>query len=180
MEQLAQVTIDKVYKSKPIQGQHGEYHIYNFTVEGDNRKFSCIPNQKISTPIEGAEIPYMEFSHSTNTGSDGKVYDNYRVAEMKVMGGGTPNPQPNPKPAPPRPGNGRDSSLTMYISYAKDIIVALINQGRVEPPDTLCFAAVKLGKEMYDLANKVDSQPSQGSSMPQDEPPPYTDDQIPF
>jgi hypothetical protein len=195
MEQLAQATIDQVYKSKPLQGDYGEYFIYNFTVEGDKRKFSCIPNSKIDIPVRGAEVPYMEFSHSVNQGNDGKTYDNYRVSEMKVMGSGslggqyqdTPEaqPQPNPKPTPPRPeSDNQYNSPTYFMTIAKEIMVAVISKdSRSWAPEEACNLVIDLGNKMYNTVNGVASQPSQGVSggnpLPYGDDP-HEDDSIPF
>ena len=121
--ELAQVTISNVYKSKPMSGSYGEYFIYNFTLEGDERKFSCIPSKVVDMPKEGGEVPFMEFTHSQNQGKDGKTYDNYRVTSLIVKGGvtgGASNSQP-----PTSPGRSTNVEEAILLGLSRNCLARI-------------------------------------------------------
>jgi len=187
MPTLTNVIVNKVYKGASGEGQYGPWQAYNFYVKGDDRKFSCFDSKLV--PVEGMAIAALEFEEKQSQGKDEKWYTNNNV--KTVMLPDTQAPQTTPQTAPEATGSTishtkRDSSLTMYISYAKDIVVAKIQAGDEQyalmPVEDLGVVTVQVGINMYDKANGVqcadcgqckDPFPNEEPNMPDntDEPP---------
>ena len=175
-EYLANKTIGKVYKGKTGEGQYGPWVAWNFYVEGDDRKFSYFSGGKKPEPFEGAFIQMLKYETVTK----GK-YTNHNVKEMALDNIEKQNNEPRQEPdqGPPDdyepPGekdgyvdkpttakssavrNG-DEKLSFYVSYAKDLMVALIDKGEYSEGYTLDDAGrdvMRVGKAMQAAANEV-------------------------
>ena len=61
--------------------------------------------------------------------------------------------RPNPKDPIPQPAKKNEKSF--YYSYAKDIVVALINQGKLDNIAEAISIICNRGDEMHDFANGV-------------------------
>ena len=164
-EFLANKRITKVYRGKSGQGQYGPWTAWNFNIEGDDRKFSYFSGGKKPEPKEGDFIAMMKFE----TVNDGK-YTNYKAKEVAF---GQPDCEPRQDPphdyeppgehqAPPgtqKPAQQSprgDEKLSFYVSYAKDLKVALINQKEYPEGITLkeCVNEVmQEGMRMQQIAN---------------------------
>ena len=118
MPQLNDFTITKVYEGKSGTSQYGDWVAYNFyTNQTGDKKFGWFGGGKKITPIQGMQIAYMEYQ----VVQDGE-YTNNKVSKLVVKEG-------QPKPAPQQNNNNipaSDGPRSMYVSYAKDIAVAMI------------------------------------------------------
>ena len=158
---LVDVTISKVYEGKSGESQYGKWTAYNFYVDGDDRKFSYFKTEKSPLlPATGMSLKMLRFETKEKDG-----YTNHNVKEMFLNKTGTTAQKPSvatgstisPK---------RDSSITMFVSYSKDLMVALIGQGRYiehELEDIVAIVA-QVGIIMYDkINNPVRDKPEKSS-----------------
>ena len=182
MPTLTNVIVNKVYKGASGEGQYGPWQAYNFYVKGDDRKFSCFDSKLV--PVEGMAIAALEFEEKQSQGKDEKWYTNNNVKTVMFPDEAQQVNNNANQTAPEAQGSTisstkRDSSLTMYISYAKDIVVAKIQAGDEQyalmPVEDLGVVTVQVGINMYDKANGVqcadcgqckDPFPNEESNMP--------------
>jgi len=165
MPTLTNVIVNKVYEGKSGEGQYGPWQAYNFYVRGDVRKFSCFDSKLV--PREGMAIDALEFEEEQKA-KDGKWYTNNNIKTVilpdtqeavsniqRQVNQAAPQTVSEPRSAT----NKRDSSLTMYISYAKDIAVALLNHKSEQvhnfTVEEIGDIIVQVGINMYDKANGV-------------------------
>jgi len=136
-------------------------------------------------------IAALEFEEKQSQGKDEKWYTNNNVKTVMFPDEAQQVNNNANQTAPEAQGSTisstkRDSSLTMYISYAKDIVVAKIQAGDEQyalmPVEDLGVVTVQVGINMYDKANGVqcadcgqckDPFPNEEPNMPDntDEPP---------
>ena len=161
MPTLTNVIVNKVYEGASGEGQYGPWQAYNFYVKGDDRKFSCFDSKLI--PKEGMAIAALEFEEKQSQGKDEKWYTNNNVKTVILPDEAQPQTTPQtalePRDTTISVSSKRDTSLTMYISYAKDIVVAKIQAGDEQyalmPVEDLGVVTVQVGMNMYDKANGV-------------------------
>ena len=163
MPTLTNVIVNKVYKGASGTGQYGDWQAFNFYVKGDDRKFSCFGSTLM--PKEGMAIVALEYEEEeSQSKKDGKWYTNNNVKTIMLADEGQQVSQNAPQTAPePRSETisptKRDSSLTMYISYAKDLTVALLNHKSEQVQnftvEELANIVVQVGMNMYDKANNT-------------------------
>lgn len=167
-EYLTNKVIGKCYEGKSGEGEFGPWVAWNFHVEGDNRKFSYFSGGKKPRPFEGAFIQMAKYE----TVKKGQ-YTNHNIKELAL---GTQNYDPRQEPdgGPPDdylpPGetpvktpvkttiSRNDEKLSFYVSYAKDLSVALLNKGEMPEGYTLDDAGkdvMRVGKMMHREANEV-------------------------
>ena len=187
METLTNVEVGKVFKGKSGEGQYGPWQIHDVYLRDDKRKFSYFEKDGL-IPEVGMIIQVLKFE-VVQKGE----YTNYTVKEL------TPDPNwysgkepeiPHQKP-PSATGSTqgvkRDSSITMFASYSKDLMVALINNGLYLEMDLEDIARIvaQTGVIMYDKVNGTEhvepamikpepTEPIDPDEPPfPDEPPPY-------
>ena len=206
MPTLTNVIVNKVYKGASGEGQYGPWQAYNFYVKGDDRKFSCFDSKL--APVEGMAIVALEYEEEqSQSKKDGKWYTNNNVktvmlpdtqeavsdVQIQQLNKNANQTAPEPQGSTISPTK-RDSSLTMYISYAKDIVVAKIQAGDEQyalmPVEDLGVVTVQVGINMYDKANGVqcadcgqckDPFPNEESNMPDNtQEPQYHGDEPPL
>ena len=120
--QITDAVITKVYQGKSGTSQFGDWIAYNFYVQGEDKKFSWFGGGNKITPVDGMQIAYMEYT----TTIEGK-YTNHKVSKLTVKEGvAQPTTLSSTKP---QSANGREASF--YVSYAKDIAIALLNRDGV-------------------------------------------------
>ena len=160
METLTNVEVGKVFKGKSGEGQYGPWQIWDVYLRDDKRKLSYFEKDGF-IPEVGAMIQVLKFEVVTKQGNDGKTYTNYNVKEL------TPDPnwysgkEPETPPQTRSVATGstispkRDSSITMFVSYAKDLMVAFIGQGRYLEMDLEDVGGIvaQVGIMMYDKVN---------------------------
>jgi len=183
MPTLTNVIVNKAYKGASGEGQYGPWQAYNFYVKGDDRKFSCFDSRLV--PKEGMAIAALEYEEKQSQGKDDKWYTNNNIKTVILPDEG--QPQTTPQTASEPRGETisptkRDSSLTMYISYIKDIVVAKIQAGDEQyclmPVEDLGVVIVQVGMNMYDKANGV---PEELPNMPDNtQEPQYHGDEPPL
>lgn len=123
MEHLTDVVISKVYEGKSDVGKYGPWTAFNLYLEGQDKKFSWFGGDKKITPVEGMHLKHVGYEIK----QDGE-YTNYNIKEMELMEDSPqPSPSSTPPPLPGKAPNGREASF--YVSYMKDIAVAVLNCG---------------------------------------------------
>lgn len=185
------VEITKVYEGKSGEGEYGPWTAYNFYVKDDERKFSWFKSDsKPIMPVKGMQIKLMEYVVKQSG-----EYTNYNVSRIILHGDAHKKAETrelvdNKKFVPQK--SSRNSSLTMYISYAKDLLVALMIHCDYEKVgfNELVDMVVDEGVRMYDRAHgvsdiaiqqaKLTKEAEKGFVEPDNEPPPHTDDDISF
>jgi len=157
---LGNVTIGKVYEGKSGEGEYGKWKAWNFYVEGDERRFSYFSGGKKPEPFEGAFIKMAKLE----TVVKGK-YTNHNIKEMALESQNNEPRQDPPDDYEP-PGEQRrvvkdsltpqnNEKISFYVSYAKDLQVAMITMGGI-PEITLQGLAdevMAVGIEMWKKAN---------------------------
>ena len=191
MQTLTNVEVGKVFKGKSGEGQYGPWQIHDVYLRDDKRKLTYFEKDGL-IPEAGMIIQVLKFE-VVQKGE----YTNYTVKEL------TPDPNwysgkepeiPHQKPpsvAGSTQGVKRDSSVTMYVSYAKDLMVALLG---VEDGhyfgmtlEDIAGIVAQTGVIMYDKVNGiekiVEEDPNLGWTFTQDTPddePPFPDEPPPY
>jgi len=181
-EYLANKTITKAYRGKTGEGQYGPWVAWNFTIEGDDRKFSYFSGGKKPEPFDGAFIMMAKYETVTKG-----QYTNYNVKELALgqpennepgqappagpgwygekpkddyEPPGKPNKEESHKQGAfvpqPKPHPRNDEKISFFISYAKDLKVSLIEKGEYPEGVTLQECAndvMTVGRDMWEKAN---------------------------
>ena len=107
--QITDAVITKVYadasgtsKFEPFD----PYTIYNFYVQGQDKKFSWFATPKKVTPVEGMQIAYLEYT----TTVEGE-YTNHKVSKLTVKEGIA-------QPTNPTPPNGATTNCPNSVTVA--------------------------------------------------------------
>ena len=143
------VTIGKVYPGKEGDFGYGPVKFFNFYLKGDKRKFSWArTEEKPFTPTEGMQVGKIVFKES----QEGQ-YTNYKVSGIDL----SEQTQKPPQTAPEATGvPKRDSSVSFYVAYAKDLMVALLTHhagyNQMELED-LGKIVTQVGMNMQDQVN---------------------------
>ena len=166
-EILTNVAISKVYPGKSGENDYGKWWAYNFYVKDHDEKFSYFKKEDGVEPVQGMEIQLLEYE----IGQRGE-YTNYDVKRFTLQTTPQATPQTAPEPLQSTQKGKRDSSITMFISYAKDLMVSLMpshagyNQMDLED---LGKIATSVGLQMYDQVNSV---PETVTTAPKSDEPP--------
>ena len=193
METLTNVEVGYVKLEPKIkEGKYGEYKIWDFTLSGDkDRWFGYIEKNNL-VPEKGMKILVLKYESQTNV-KDGKTYYNNYVKELTPDSNWYSGKEPENTTQKPPSATGstqgvkRDSSITMFASYSKDLMVALINNGLYLEMDLEDIARIvaQTGVIMYDKVNGTEhvepamikpepTEPIDPDEPPfPDEPPPY-------
>jgi len=149
---LTNVELMGVREGKSGQGQYGEWTMYTFTVRiagWEQEKITYFKSGNKPAPTDGMMVASLEVEEDYYQGN----FSGYKAKSMQINQG-TPSNQP-PRTVPPSvnpqgnvttmgvAGTGnppppketpklRDDSITMWTSYAKDIMVALINKDMLD------------------------------------------------
>jgi len=155
VEQLTNVTIQRVYEgvsgtnTKP-DGSSWDWTAYNFYLDGDgeNRKFGYFQSGNKPVPLPGMNITLLEYDIS----QDGE-YTNHNVKKM-TLAQGTEKTTPLAQ-ATMGAQTADKRELSMYVSYAKDILIA---RGGSDSLEQDCIDAANAGLRMWGIIHKVDSK----------------------
>ena len=159
--------IKKVYKGKLGESEYGPWQAWNFYLEGvKDIKFSYFSGGDKPVPVEGRMVKHIEYEVVTKDG-----YTNNNVKKL-VYYPREPDNEPRQEPDQGPPGDYEppgelpknpptsqkpDSSISFYVSYAKDLMVAMIERdGMPESLPSLTDAAdevVRVGTEMWRKVN---------------------------
>lgn len=140
MPELHNVEITKVQPGKTGESQYGSWKAYNFYIsdpDWKDQKFGYFQSGQKPEPLVGMLLSKLEFE-ITHKGE----YTNYEVGKLELTSSEKPLPQTQiqtgktkPKPEPgqkkeetkplPEPP-GQDRYLSMYMAYAKDLVVAMM------------------------------------------------------
>lgn len=160
MEHLLNFTITKVYEpqkeGKPIEGEgeYGAWKLYTFyTDKTDKEKFSFMWGEKKPRPTKGLKIKHMEYEEEKKG-----QYTNLNVKKLELPEQEkSSSPESSPKTtSQPKPNN---TSASFYVSYAKDIAVALITLGKdLTELDAIALHATKVGLRMMNTVNEDNTQ----------------------
>jgi len=194
-EILTNIEISKVYKGKSGESEYGPWQAYNFYVKGYDHKFGYFQKKGGIVPVQGMKILVLEYEINQRG-----EYTNYDVKRIELLKDTSQLGQKPPQAASePRGSTQRDSSLTMYISYAKDLMVALMSVSNFGAFPThfqdysfedMCNDVVKRGMAMQDMAMEsvCESKPEPNTGpikIPEtpdnsQAPPPPGDNDIPY
>lgn len=196
---LTNVKFTKVFKGKSGEGQYGPWQIWDCYInieEWKDTKLSFFESNKNPTPVQGMTATVVEIEEQVKG-----EYVNYVIKniETKVQ---APVPKPRPqvtKENSTEPNHNNNHQASFYVSYAKDIAVALIEKGydlegiKYCLPE-ICRLVVESGLGMLDdilfrIPNKAIEPPKKpapppDNGMPENAMPPaeayQNDDDIPF
>lgn len=175
METITNVEVSKVYPGPKGEGEYGPWQIWNFYLKDDKRKFSFFEKDGL-IPQEGMQIQVLKFEVKQKG-----EYTNHDVKELTLQADWYDGKEPESSEAVQSTiSTKRDSSVTMYISYAKDLMVALLASGAY-PGLTLEQAAdlvTQVGMMMQDEAD--DDGSAQPNTDPIEIPEPGTTDDVPL
>ena len=173
-EYITNCKIKKVYTGKTGTSEYGDWKQWNFYIEGhQGKKFSYFSSGEKPIPIEGRMLKILEYEIKQ---SDCGQYTNHNVSQLvyyprsNMVFGGMSDEPPHPglEAGPPYPAdtpqgpekhlppkkNEYDSTITMYISYAKDIMCAIIERDglpeSLPTPISVAEEIISIGKAMYD------------------------------
>ena len=171
-EFLTNVTIRKVYPGKTGESEYGPWQVWNFYLEGHEKlKLNYFSGEEKPIPVEGAALKLIEYDIVTKGGYTNNNVKQFVLAVAKEKSDSPPGDyEPPGDPLPEMKHNGKidapkpspkptiDSSITMYISYSKDIAVALIETGHWVINENTVFRdiaehVVTVGLEMYQKVN---------------------------
>lgn len=164
MPTLTNIVISKAYKGASGEGEYGSWQAYNFYVKDDKRKFSCFDNTLI--PREGMAIVALEYEkEQSQSKKDGKWYTNNNVKTIMLpdtqetvsdVQGQEQSQNYHQTTSGATGSTQRDSSISFYVAYAKDLLVALLphhagyNQMELED---LGKIVTQVGMNMQDYIN---------------------------
>jgi len=156
---LTNVEISKVYEGKSGESEYGPWTAYNFYVKGYDHKFGYFQKDGGLAPAKGMKILMLEYEIKQR--GEYTNYDVKRIELLKDISTDTLNP---PQTAPgPHGKTQRDSNVTMFISYAKDLMVALLpyhagyNQMELED---LANIVTQTGMNMQDKTSSSKPEPN--------------------
>ena len=165
MEHIVDAKITKVYEGPNGEGEWGRWQIYNLYLDkGEKKKFGWMQSGKKVIPKEGMELKHIGYEIE----EDGQ-YTNYKIKEMELKEGTESTPQaiPNAKEdmgSIPKAKNDREVSF--YVAYAKDIAVAILNNGgdfETADLDAMVRKIAKAGVIMMNESTNSVPIPSQDS-----------------
>jgi hypothetical protein len=155
-EFITNTKITEVNRIKSGESGYGPYTIWNFWVEGHkNLKLSYLQGEDMPAPVEGMVIKMLEYEIK----KDGR-FTNQKVVQFVPMGNRSkaapepltdgepdwvsegleePKQEPNQEDLHVKP----DSSISFYVSYAKDLAVAMVETGQWT------------GKDLVEIADEV-------------------------
>jgi len=164
---LIDVTISKVYEGKSGENKYGKWTAYNFYVDGDDRKFSYFKTEK--SPLLPTTGMYLKMLRFETVEKDG--YTNHNVKELFLHKAEKPTQKP-PDATGSTFSPKRDSSITMFVSYAKDLMVGLMGthpQGFTDMDlEDIAEIVAQTGIIMYDKVNNPVREKPEKSSEGQD------------
>ncbi len=156
---MTETMTNKVVKEAEVvktgESEYGTWILWNFKIHGSDKKFSYFEKDDIR-PSSGMAIQVLKYTTDIKTKGE-KQYTNYKVTEITVA-----KDQTTKTTGPPSTGfvghakparDGRE--VTMYISYAKDLICQHMIDGDYDGVtiNELAESAVRVGLKMYDLAH---------------------------
>ena len=144
MPELLNVEITRVHPGKTGESQYGSWKAYNFYIsdpDWKDQKFGYFQSGQKPEPLVGMLLSKLEFTVTKETKNEIE-YTNYEVKKLELTSSEKPLPQtqtqtgktepkPEPgqkkeetKPLPEPPDQNR--YLSMYMAYAKDLVVAMM------------------------------------------------------
>jgi hypothetical protein len=155
---LYNVTITDVKTGPSGTNQYGDWQLYNLWIDDSDwksEKFGYPQAGNKPVPEPGMKLAKLEFETVVRAGKDGKSFTNYDVKKIeplqvsdKPVPGAKPVPAKTATPAPqdsssqtadspkpqskPVPSVSAEKHLTFYVSYVKDLVIALIGSGSKE------------------------------------------------
>jgi len=152
MPKKTNLIINEAKLIKEGEGQYGPYKMWSIKFQGGKNKYTYFEKNNYA-PMVGDMIDFVEWDESQNE-KDGKVYTNYTIKTIMLSDKHLEN-TPQTASEPQQRDKKFDSSITMFISYAKDLMVAVMpfhpGYHQMELED-LGNIATQVGIQMY---NKV-------------------------
>ena len=196
MEHVLDCQITKAFQPKKADGslvggtgKWGEWKLYNFYTNKtpDDQKFGFMWDEKKQIPRAGLNVKHMEYEIEVKG-----EFTNYNVKKLELADGAQPDIQPTSTPTTSKPtisaSNNKEASF--YVSYMKDIAVAIITLGgKLDQTDLDAIARkiAQAGLVMMDASLKPSEEPKKPSEdnktpspvnakdKPVDNPPPPED-----
>ena len=161
MPELTNLEISKVYEGKSGEGQYGPWTAYNFYFKGGEKKFSYFSGGSKPVPVVGMKVMYLKYEVVTKG-----EYTNNNVTEMRVG-----EPQQN-TPS----GNTEDTKA--YINHG-EVVVRLMELSK--DYTELDELIDRFNHGIQRLTGESDPFPEPNNTHDDiNEPPPITDDDIPY
>ena len=180
------LTITEVVVGPKGTGKRGAWQIYNLTFDGSDKKFTWFQTDSI-VPQVGTKIPTMKYEIKTNE-KDGKEYKNFTIKKIEFD---NVSQLKNTPPKGKVPTSIPASNVTMFISYAKDLLVSICAGGgykEVDYPELVKMYTQEGMRSYYDTVEMLKMDAAMESTKESEtrseeeptgeEPPPSND--IPF
>ena len=134
MEHITDCKITQVHKGPSGESEWGPWQVYNLYLDKSELKFSWMGGPKKWVPKEGAQVKHIGYEVEVKG-----EYTNYRIKELDL-------PESNKPPEPKPKANGNNHEASFYVSYMKDIAVAILNNGDNLETANLDLIAKRIGK----------------------------------
>lgn len=197
-KRLTDQIISEITKGKSGSSEYGDWTLYKIKLTQRKELFSWFASEKDTIPRPKDIILYMEYVENQK---DNKTY--YTIKKMEF---GESNIATDDNYVPPstkvNSTNTYDSATSMYVAYAKDLVIAAIpfnEELKKAKVKDLCDVVATCGKRMFEIASgkiipakketpKETSKPltlsnmKQPEDMPADEniPPMPSEETLPF
>lgn len=127
--------ISKVFKGPSGEGEYGPWQIYNIYFEGSENKYSWFQKDGI-VPTPGTKVMFMKYDIIEKE-KDGKTYTNYNIKEIEFDTASLGKPELSGTSSHGKQSNNTlpSSNCTMFISYAKDLLVSICGRGEYKEVD---------------------------------------------
>ena len=171
MSRLTNLKIRKVFKGKSGEGEYGPWQAWNMYFDGNEEhkdtKFGYFSGGNKPAPREGMVVDLIEFETKEKGGYENRVITKLLPAEIQ------PDPETSTTGNSRNSPNGGQTRMSMYVSYAKDILVAKIAAGGSAKNSRImsmglteiCEIVARAGKRMCDIAEN-----GAGEEQPDEEP----------
>lgn len=168
MEHIVDCKVTKVYEGPTGEGEWGPWQVYNLYLDkGEKKKFGWMCSGKKVKPVVGMQLKHVGYEVEEDGG-----YTNYKIKELELAEEpkSTPHAIPNakedmgsiPSESKSKVANNRDASF--YVSYMKDISIAIMTSGGdllTADLDVIARKVAKAGLVMMQESLNGDEKPSE-------------------
>lgn len=163
-EHILDAKITKVYPGPTGESEYGQWKIYNLYLDKDDKKkFGYMQSGKKPIPKEGMEIKHIEYEIE-QTKKDGKTYENYKIKKLELKEDIEPTPESTlpPSISEPTPSHTNGREVSFYVAYAKDIVIAMLQNGEdLINLQAVCSQVAKAGVKLMNESLDITKTPPQ-------------------
>jgi len=165
--------IKEVKKGTSGKGEWGHWTLYKIKFAQNDKTFSWFACDADIIPTPGMTALIVKYTVETSERND-KQYINYTIKNLEMDASNSViNNNFTPNKSNAEFNDMKDISI--YSSYAKDLIVAMLPYNKKMQESThaqLCDAAILRGKRMFQIAKNNNTKPAQPKPEPVKQPEP--------